>query len=103
MLNIQVQRLTQVPADDSSLTPSGESAVLVCLGGVIHPELAALMPCETHIVRLPAVNGVRNYHVTVRGYTIKQFETITRLFAEAKFDEAFDLIDALKPRRGWYE
>ena len=98
MLEIEPLGLTRVEEDNlGTVTRAHEFAMLVCVGGEIHPELASLMPGKTTIVPLISSDGRRKYHVvTYGGFTIEQFIKIIMFFDECEPEEAYSRIKKLK-------
>lgn len=103
MLTIQTMHRQHVAAEPFTGTPAGESAILVCTNGEIHPELATLMPQSTRITRLTVSENLRSFQIVTRGnFTIDQFVEIVLMFASYRFDDAFNRINELKPKEMWY-
>lgn len=96
---LEIREITAVKADVFNQRAAGESARIILTGAQIGNGFAAAMPLETSVLHMTSVLDVHRYEVTVRGYTIGQFEAILDAYLCGD-DEAYDRqIESLRPKR----
>ncbi len=90
--SIKVLNLQTLPANSTFGLLEGETAMLEVYEGVLHPEIANLIPAHTRVTPVVSDGDLTIYHIEVRGYSVDSFVEIVDAFSVGKYAKAEKLI-----------